>query len=108
MSELGDKLHMARRHRKMNLREVSNAVNLSPIYISEIETGKKIPLNGEAVIVLANFYGLNPAELTMMAFRDKAQERVQEVENSQEYAIARKKRKESLLTDYLENKDVLN
>ena len=108
MAKLGDLLHMERRHRKMNLREVSNAVGLSPIYISEIETGRKIPLNGEAIIKLAGFYELDPAELTKLAFQDKAEQRLQEVAESSEYAaaIARKNRKETLFKEILEKKDV--
>ena len=107
MAKLGDLLHMERRRRKMNLREVSNAVGLSPIYISEIETGKKIPLNGESLIKLARFYGLDPAELTRTAFQDKADQRVQEFEEYGEYAaIARKKRKNRLIDEFLEKKDV--
>ena len=105
MAELGDLLHMERRRRKMNLREVSNSIGLSPIYISEIETGKKIPLNGEGLLKLAEFYDLDPAELTKKAFRDKAEQRVQKVEYS-EYAIARKKRKNELIYEVLEGKSV--
>ena len=109
MSNVGDLLHMERRRRKMNLREVSDEVGISPIYISEIETGKKIPINGNALVILASFFGLDPAELTRMAFQDKAEKRVQEVKSIDEYAaIARKKRSETLLSDYLEGKGVPN
>jgi transcriptional regulator with XRE-family HTH domain len=106
MSKLGDLLHMERRHRKMNLREVSNLVGLSPIYISELETGKKIPLNGDSLVKLAGFYGLDPAELTKLAFQDKAEQRIQEGEESGDYAIARKKHKDALLNEILEGKNV--
>jgi len=108
MAKLGDYLHMERRRRKMNLRELSNFVNLSPIYISEIETGKKIPLNGDALIKLAHFFELDPGELTKMAFQDKAEQRVEEVNNNfSEYAaIARRKHKDTLLKKFLEDKDV--
>jgi transcriptional regulator with XRE-family HTH domain len=98
---------MERRHRKMNLREVGNAVSLSPIYISEIETGKKIPLTGDALVKLAGFYGLNPADLTRMAFEDKADKRIQEGEETS-WAIARKKRQNEILSGILEEKDVFN
>jgi transcriptional regulator with XRE-family HTH domain len=110
MSTVGDLLHMERRRRKMNLREVSNEVGISPIYISEIETGKKIPLNGNALSTLAIFYNRDPAELTKMAFQDKAEKRIQEVNSmgEYEYALARKKRQETLLNDFLEGKDVPN
>jgi transcriptional regulator with XRE-family HTH domain len=91
---------MERRRRKMNLREVSNEVGLSPIYISEIETGKKVPLNGDGLVKLAGFYSLDPAELTRMAFRDKAEMRIQQREESGEYAIARKKRKDVLMNEF--------
>jgi transcriptional regulator with XRE-family HTH domain len=90
----------------MNLREVSNGVGLSPIYISEIETGKKVPLNGDSLVKLASFYSLDPAELTRMAFRDKAEMRIQQGEKSGEYAIARKKRKDSLINEFLDGKGV--
>ena len=106
MAKLGDVLHMERRRRKLNLREVSNLVALSPIYISEIETGKKIPLTGDALTRLALFYELDPVELTKLAFQDKSEQRVQEVQNFGEYAIARKKHKDSLINDILEKKDV--
>ena len=97
MVKLGDLLHMERRRRKMNLREVSDIVGLSPIYISEIETGKKIPINGNSLEKLAKFYELDPAELTRMAFKDKAELKVQEMAGLYEYpAIARKKRNLSL------------
>jgi transcriptional regulator with XRE-family HTH domain len=92
----------------MNLRDVSNAVGLSPIYISEIETGKKIPLNGDSLVKLAGFYGLDPAELTRLAFQDKAEKKIQEGEETGEYAIARKKRKDTLLNEILEDKDVFD
>jgi len=108
MAKLGDLLHMERRHRKMNLREVSNLVGLSPIYISEIETGRKIPLTGESLMKLASFYGLDIAELTRLAFQDKAEQRVQEVQDLGEYAIARKKHKDILIQEILEKKDVPN
>jgi transcriptional regulator with XRE-family HTH domain len=97
MGRLGDLLHMERRGKKLNLREVSNLVGLSPIYISELETGKKIPLNGDSLVKLAGFYGLDPAELTKLAFQDKAEQRIQEGEESGEYAIARQKRKDNLI-----------
>jgi transcriptional regulator with XRE-family HTH domain len=106
MSEVGDLLHMERRRRKMNLREVGDAVGISPIYISEIETGKKIPINGNALTSLAIFFELDPAELTRLAFRDKAEERVQGMDSVVESAIARKKRTETLLSDFLEGKGV--
>ena len=108
MAKLGDLLHMERRRRKLNLRELSNHVGLSPIYISEIETGRKIPLTGDSLIKLAQFYELDPAELTKLAFQDKSEERVQEVQNKTELAIARKNNTESLLKNFLEKKDVPN
>jgi transcriptional regulator with XRE-family HTH domain len=90
----------------MNLREVSNVVGLSPIYISELETGKKIPLNGDSLVKLAGFYGLDPAELTRMAFQEKAERKIQEGEESGDYAIARRKRDIDILNSFLEVKDV--
>jgi transcriptional regulator with XRE-family HTH domain len=92
----------------MNLREVSNVVGLSPIYISEIETGRKIPLTGESLMKLASFYGLDAAELTRLAFQDKADQRVHEIQDLGEYAIARKKQKDALLNEFLEKKIVPN
>ena len=109
MANLGDLLHMERRRRKKNLREVSNDIGLSPVYISELETGRKIPLKGDSLVKLARYYDLDPAELTKLAFQDKSEQRVQEVQGLGELPIAaRKKRKDTLLVDFLEKKNVSN
>lgn len=99
MTRLGDKLHLERRHKKLTLRDVSKETDLSPIYISEIETGKKIPLTGDALVKLAGFYGLDPAELVKMAFQDKADLSVKKGEESGQFAIARKKKHEETIAE---------
>lgn len=74
MKSLGDVLRSARQEKGMRLSDVHKATGLSMMYISEIETDKKMPLKGDSIAVLAKFYGLDPDDMTFRALVQKFQE----------------------------------
>lgn len=80
MKTLGDVLRGIRQEKGLKLSDVHKATGLSMMYISEIETDKKMPLKGESISKLASFYGLDQDD---MAFRSLVQ-RFQENANSLE------------------------
>lgn len=59
---MGQKLHSFRKTRKESLETVSNAVGITPSYLSRIEKGK---CNYTLLVLekLCEYYGVNPMDL---------------------------------------------
>jgi transcriptional regulator with XRE-family HTH domain len=90
MERLGYILCKARTDRGITIRQMAQKLGISAMYISEIETSKKIPLRGEKLPQIAVYLGLNPAEMINLAFQEKATEKTAEIEDDLSLAVARK------------------
>ena len=71
METLGDILRKARINKKLTMRKLGDCVSLSPIFISDLENGKRIPIKGEALKTLASFFNLDYLELLDIAKTSK-------------------------------------
>jgi transcriptional regulator with XRE-family HTH domain len=65
-------------------------LGISAMYISEIENGKKTPLRGEILPRVAAYLGLDPAEIVRMAYAEKANTRLVNMEDDLSLSVARK------------------
>ena len=57
--KLSDIIHLERHKRRETLKKIGNAIGCSPIYLSDIENGKRLPMDGEIVNRIAKYYGLD-------------------------------------------------
>lgn len=64
--KLGDRVHKARIALKLTLRSAAAEMGFSAMYLSEIESGKKIP-SVDILNKLANFYKVDFSELLQLA-----------------------------------------
>lgn len=71
MELMSDILHNARRKANKKACTVSADLGVSPVYIGELEKGKKIPLDGAILFKLAGYYGIDFTELLKSAYNQK-------------------------------------
>jgi transcriptional regulator with XRE-family HTH domain len=90
MEKLGDILSEARTARGITMRQLARDINVSAMYISEIENHKKIPLGGDILSRIAVYLGLDPAFITRLAFQQKSEEKTAKIEDNLSLAVARK------------------
>lgn len=90
-SKLGHVLVKARVDLGLTQRAAANHIGITPMFLSELESGKKIPTNGQALKKIADFYGINETELTALAFTSKAEKNLITVDEvaSRRMALAR-------------------
>jgi transcriptional regulator with XRE-family HTH domain len=65
-------------------------LGISAMYISELENSRKIPLRGDVLPQISVYLGLNPEEMVKMAFSEKSQEKLSELDNNLSLSVARK------------------
>ena len=66
MAQIGKVLQDARCEKKLSIRAAAVKIGISAMYLSKIESGKQIP-SDEVLGKIANFYGLNLADLIRVA-----------------------------------------
>lgn len=71
MKALGQYLNAARVKRQITLRQMAREVAISAMYLSELENGKKVPINGDVLPRLADYLGIEPSKLLALALKDK-------------------------------------
>ena len=72
MKSLGKLLRDARLEKNLKIREVSRKLGISAMYISELETEKKIPLDSTYLEKISIFYGLSYTKVKEAAEFTKA------------------------------------
>jgi len=90
MERLGYVLCKARTDRGITIRQMSRDLEISAMYISEIENSKKIPLRGDVLPRISVYLGLNPDEIVKIAFSEKSSEKIYEIGNDLSLSVARK------------------
>lgn len=75
--KISEKLHTERRRRKETLKMVCSVIGCSTIYLSDVETGKKLPLDGKMLYNLAIHYGIDFENLIRTAYNQKCEEIIQ-------------------------------
>lgn len=103
MSTLGDVIHESRILVGKTLREVASEIGISAMYISELETGKKIPLTGDVLPSIAEYYGLDVNELINLAFEDKKKSEQTRVAERVELSAARTRKEPGDLAYRIKN-----
>lgn len=90
-SKLGQVLTEARVSRGLTQREVANHIGITPMFLSELESGKKIPTKGNALEAIADYYKISFHELLAIALTSKAEKDsiVVDVAFTQRMALAR-------------------
>lgn len=75
METLGARLRRRRVERGMTIQQIADRVNVVPIYVSDIERGKRRPLKKELLVAIAAAYGLAHDEVERLALssRDSVQ-----------------------------------
>ncbi|OOV45521.1 hypothetical protein B1J93_04795 [Leptospira kirschneri serovar Pomona] len=71
-SKFGRKVRELREKKKATLKELSEAVNKSINYISDIELGRRNPPKEEDIFKIAIFLDANPIELLALAASEKS------------------------------------
>jgi transcriptional regulator with XRE-family HTH domain len=64
----GELVRTNRRRLNKSLQDVANALNISVVYVSEVERGKRPPFTNERLPVLADVLEIDLNELTKSAF----------------------------------------
>lgn len=90
-SKLSQVLTEARVSRGLTQREAANYLGITPMFLSELESGKKIPTKGKALETIADFYKISYQELLAIAMTSKAEKesKVVDVAFTQRMALAR-------------------
>lgn len=66
-SVFGRKIREIRKSNNKTLKEVSNHLNISVPYLSDVEKGNRHPLNYAMIESFSNLFGVNPLELHRLA-----------------------------------------
>lgn len=90
MEKLGYILCKGRTDRGITLRQMAQDLGISAMYISEIETGKKIPLRGNVLPKIAAYLGIDPEKAVKMSYEEKAKEKTNRMEDDLSLVVARK------------------
>lgn len=90
MEKLGYVLCKMRTDRGITIRQMARDLGISAMYISELENSRKIPLRGDVLPQISVYLGLNPEEMVKMAFSEKSQEKLSELDNNLSLSVARK------------------
>ena len=90
MERLGYVLCKARTDHGITIRQMSRDLGISAMYISELENSKKIPLGGDVLSRISVYLGLNPEEMIKMAFTEKSNKKLSELDNNLSLSVARK------------------
>lgn len=104
MGSLADVIHNARINLGVSIRTFASMVDCSAMYISEIESGKKIPLQGDALPKIAQVLGMDPVILINLAYKDKQNQRINSLPES--LAVARTKPNQTKVEENL--KKIIN
>ncbi|MCQ2411911.1 MAG: helix-turn-helix transcriptional regulator [Sphaerochaetaceae bacterium] len=81
--EFGDYVHDLRIKKTVSLRNAAKEMDISAMYLSEIESGKKIP-SGQMLKTIADYYGTSYFHLVVLANNS-----VETSEHSSRAAVAR-------------------
>ena len=79
---LGDFIHNLRINGGLSLRNAASNIGISAMYLSEMESGKKVP-SGAILRKISDYYGADFSELLELSISSK------EVEESSNIAVAR-------------------
>jgi len=90
MERLGYVLCKARTDRGITIRQMSRDLEISAMYISEIENSKKIPLRGDVLPRISVYLGLDPDEIIKIAYSEKSSKKISEIGNDLSLSVARK------------------
>lgn len=71
METLGQRLRRERIRQGMTLQAIAERMLVVPMYVSDIERGKRIPLKEEALANIANAYGLRFEEVLDLALSSR-------------------------------------
>ena len=63
----GDSLRKARRNSEKTLRDVAKLLNVSVVYVSDVERGNRRPFSNESILKVAKFVKTDPALLIAAA-----------------------------------------
>lgn len=80
--KIADILYIARHTRRETQPKVAAFVGCSVVYLSGLETGKSIPLDGVILHKLANHYGIDFEKLIRTAYNQKCEEIIQKYKRS--------------------------
>jgi len=67
----GDVLRDMRRKADKTLGQVSRMLDVSAVYLSDVERGNRKPFTRERILKIAEFLGVNPKELLQSADRER-------------------------------------
>lgn len=68
METMGRRLRMRRIELELTLQEIADRMRVSPMYVSDIERGKRVPLQPMRLAALAEAYELTRREIEQLAF----------------------------------------
>ncbi len=71
MKRLGDVIHESRLTKGLTMRQLAEKINVTSVFISDIENHKKFPVNGDALKKLASFFKLDYEDLIKLSKQSK-------------------------------------
>jgi|GEM_PF-1689307 len=79
---IGDMVYLERHKRRLTLHDVACKIGWSALYLSQIETGKMLPLKSPSLSKLCELYGLDRNEIYRLSC-EGAEKKQKEVQSPQ-------------------------
>lgn len=77
--KIAEILYLERHKLRKTLKEIGLSVGCTPIYLSDIENGKRLPMDGDILYKLANYYKIDFEKLIRIAYNQKCEEIIQKI-----------------------------
>lgn len=90
MKTLGERIFEARKAKRMSLRQLSDLAALSPMFISQVENGRRTPVNGRSIAALAKALDLDEKNLKETAALSVVSQKAKKDLRGAQLALARK------------------
>jgi len=101
MGAFSDLIYDKRVSQRKTLLEVADQLGISAMYLSELENGKKLPVNSKVIPKLAEYYGLNMDNLNVLIAEERKQMIANEVKNEEYSKLFSAARKNKQISDAL-------
>lgn len=72
---IGDVFYLERHKRRLTLQDVACKIGCSALYLSQIETGRVLPLKSYSLSKLCELYGLDRDEIYKLAYEEEYMKR---------------------------------
>lgn len=71
MKPFGAKIRQLREEAKKPMKALATALDVSVVYVSDIERGRRYPPQGDKLHRIANFFNINPQEVEEWAIKER-------------------------------------